>query len=278
MSKEPKSPEPNRVQRTSKIRPVNIADMRIAPVHVTQRPFRPAWGRKLAATLELANLGLPVINHRDGVFWVIDGQHRIYALKENGFGQDNVDCEVYENLTDVEAAGIFIGRNDSKTVPLFDKFHVACTAEYPRELAIRRAVETQGMKISRNKEEGCISAIGALGKVFDGAGGGKTGEVVLGQVVRTCRDAFASDPTGFDGSVIEGLGLIFNRYNGRTHEKDLASRLAQTQHGVRGLLRRAESQKERTGNQKAQCVAASIVEIYNKGSKHKLPSWWKSAS
>jgi uncharacterized iron-regulated protein len=105
--------------------------------------------------------------------------------------------------------------------------------------------------------------------------------VVLGQVVRTIKNAYAGDPTAFDGSVIEGLGLVFNRYNGRTNEKDLALRLSATQHGVRGLLRRAESQRERTGNQKSQCVAASVVDIYNKGvgprAGSRLPSWWKEA-
>ena len=47
----------------------------------------------------------------------------------------------------------------------------------------------------------------------------------------------------------------------------------------RATLRRAESQRERTGNQKAQCIAATIVDIYNKGAsgKQRLASWWKVA-
>lgn len=82
--------------------------------------------------------------------------------------------------------------------------------------------------------------------------------------------------------MVEGLGLVFNRYNGRTSEKELAARLAATPHGVRGLLRRANTQRERTGGQKAQCVAASVVEIYNKGigprAASRLPAWWKEAA
>lgn len=60
-----------------------------------------------------------------------------------------------------------------------------------------------------------------------------------------------------------------------------AARLADAPHGVRGLLRRAESQRQRTGNQKGQCIAATIVEIYNKPlgprSAERLPDWWKQA-
>lgn len=272
-----KQPKPNR--RVSKVRPVPIAQMRVAPVHITQRPFKPAWGKHLAANLELNELGFPVINFRDGVYWIIDGQHRIFALKENDFGNDVVDCEVYENLTDQEAAGIFLGRNNSKSVSSFDKFHVACTAGNPRETAVRRAVETQGIKIGRAQEDNTLSAVGAVLKTYDKAGGGNVGEVVVGQVVRTIKNGLGGDCKAFDRYVIEGLGLVFCRYNGRTNEKNLASALSASQHGTAGLIRRAKSQHERTGNQLPQCMASTIVEVYNKQASkaHKLPSWWKEA-
>lgn len=270
--------QPN-TRRPSKIRPVPINQMRVPPALVTQREFRKAHGDRIAADLDLNKLGYPIINHRDGHYWVLDGQHRIYALKQNGFTSDVLDCEVYENLTDEEMADIFLGRDSRKAIAPFDKFHVACTAGYNRETGIRRAVETQGVRVGRNKEENTVSAIGALGKVYDKAGGGKNGEVVVGQVVRTIRNAFGGDPAGFDRSLIEGIGLVFNRYNGLTKEKDLASRLAAR--GVRGLLQRAESQRLRTGNLKGQCIAATVVEVYNRGlgprANDRLPSWWKHA-
>lgn len=38
-------------------------------------------------------------------------------------------------------------------------------------------------------------------------------------------------------------------------------------------------QRQRTGNRKAQCIAATVVDIYNKGVERskRLPSWWKEA-
>lgn len=266
----------NNPRRPSKIRPVSIAQMRIPPALVTQREFRKAHGDALAANLDLNKLGFPVINYRDGIYWVLDGQHRIYALKINGFEKDVLDCEVYENLSDAEAAEIFLGRDARRAISPYDKFHVACTAGRKRESDIRRAVEAQGLKIGRSQEEGCIGAIAACGKVYD-----RSGDVVLGQTIRTLKNAFGGDAAAFDASLIEGVGLVFNRYNGRTSEKDLAARLAASSHGVRGLIRRAESQRERTGNQKSQCVAATVVDIYNKGagarSASRLPAWWKGA-
>lgn len=272
--------KPHSTRRPSKIRPVPINQMRVPPALVTQREFRKAHGDRLAAELDLNKLGFPIINHRDGHYWVLDGQHRIYAMRQNGFEKDALDCEVYEDLTDEEMADIFLGRDARKAVAPFDKFHVACTAGYSREVGIRRAVEAQGIRVGRQKEENTVSAIGALGKVYDKAGGGKNGEIVVGQVVRTIKNAFGGDPTSFDKALIEGIGFVFNRYNGLTKERDLSAKLAAK--GVRGILRRAEAQRERIGNLKGQCVAAVVVETYNGGlgprAGDRLPSWWKEST
>lgn len=264
-------------RKPSKLRPVPLGQMRIPPALVTQREFRKAHGDRIAADLDLNKLGYPIINHRDGIYWVLDGQHRIYALKAFGFGdKDVIECEVYDDLNDSEMAEIFLGRNASKPIPLYDKFHVAVTAGRRRERDIQRSVEANGQKISRDRTDGGISAVGALASVYD-----RSGDVVLGQVVRTVNLGFGGDPMGFDRSVIEGLGLVFNRYNGRTNEKQLGSRLADLRQGARELLRKAETIRQRTGNQKKQCVAAAVVDIYNKGlgprDSHRLPSWWKEA-
>jgi hypothetical protein len=266
--------QPNR--KPSKIQLIPIAQMRVPPALVVQREFRQSHADKIAANLDLNKLGFPVVNHRDDIYWILDGQHRIDAMKQNGFEAYELECEVYEGLTDAEMADIFLGRDARRQIPPFDKFLVSCTAGYKRENDIKRAVETNGQKISRQRDEG-ISTVGALGKVYDRAGDG-----VLGQVIRTINLGFGGDPLGFDRSVIEGLGLVYNRFNGRTQEKQLGQRLSNLKQGARELLRRAEALKERTGNQKKHCVAAALVDIYNKAeapkSKGRLPSWWKETN
>jgi hypothetical protein len=263
-------------RKPSKIRLVPIAQMRVPPALVCQREFRKAHGDRIASELDLNKLGYPIVNHRDGQYWLVDGQHRVYALKQNGFEKDALDCEVYEGLSDAEMADIFLGRDDRKPIAPYDKFHVACTAGRKRENDIRRAVEANGQKICRNKSEGGIGAVAALGAVYD-----KSGDVVLGQVVRAINIGFGGDPVGFESTVIEGLGLVFNRYNGRTNEKTLGTRLSELKNGARELLRRAEAIRERTGNAKKLCVAAAVVDIYNKGlgprDGHRLPAWWKES-
>lgn len=248
--------------------------MRIPPALLTQREFRQAHGDKICAELDLNKLGFIVINYRDGIYWVLDGQHRVYAMLKFGFAaSDPVECEVYENLTDQEAAEIFLGRDSRKAIGLYDKFFVAVTAGRRREMDTIRAIESSGLKVGRTKEENTIGAIGACLKVYD-----RSGEIVLGQSVRALKNAFGGDPAGFAPEMIQGVGHLFNRYNGRTNEHDLAQRLSAVPRGVRGILQRAELQRAKTGAHRDVCVAATIVEVYNKGlvSKQKrLPSWWK---
>ena len=263
-------------RKPSKVYDVPLGKMRVPPALVTQREFRKAHGDRIAADLDLNKLGLPVLNHRDGIFWVLDGQHRVYALKQFGFSdKDTVTCEVYEGLTDPEMADMFLGRDARKPIAPYDKFHVACTAGRDRECGIRRVVESNGQKISRKPDDG-ISAIGALGSVFD-----RSGDTVLGQVVRAINIGFGGDARAFDASIIEGLGMVFNRYNGRTNEKQLGARLGELKQGARELIRKAEAIKVRTGSQKKQCIAAAVVDLYNRGlggrDKGRLPSWWQEA-
>lgn len=245
--------------------------MRRAAVDVVQRRYSKAQSEAYAADFDFNKLGLPILNHRDGHFWIVDGQHRIAALLLLGFGECTWECEVYENLTDAEMAEIFLGRDDRRRIDNFTKFMVSCTANRNRETEVRRVVESNQLKISRQKGEGCVGAVTSLLKIFDAYG-----SVVLGQVLRTIRDSFAADASAFDGLLIEGLGHYYNRFNGKPNERSLIERLSQFQHGVRGILMRAEAMKEKNGNQKTQCVAAVCVDIFNKGrTQGRLPSWWK---
>lgn len=261
-------------KKASKLKLVPIAEIKIPPAMITQRVFRKAWGDDLAAELDLNLLGYPIINHRAGIYWCCDGQHRIYAMRQRGFGDYELECEVYEDLTDAEMARIFLGRNNQRTVAVFDKFHVAVTAGDKREVEIKKVVEENGQKVTRDKSEG-ISAVSALGAVYD-----RGGKVVLGQVIRAINLGFGGDPQGFDASILQGFGMMFHRFNGKLNEKDLGLALGTLRHGARELLRKAEMIRERTGSQKPQCVAAATVDLFNKRmgprSKSRLPDWWSA--
>lgn len=255
---------------SAKLKRVRIGDIRVPEAGVCQRPFSKAHGDDYASNLDLHKLGIPTLNYRDGVYWAIDGQHRVYALIQNGFEADVLECEVFEGLTDSEAANIFLGRNGGLHVTPFSKFLVSCTAGYEAESDIKRTVESVGLKLSISKSDRSICAVSALMKVYT-----SVGAAGLAMVLRVLKRAFDGDAYAFDGHLIQGVGMVVARYGAKVDEPVLANALSMAQFGARGLLRRAQSTRERTGNRVPICVAAVVVEQYNKRVKAKLPAWWK---
>jgi hypothetical protein len=252
----------------------------IPPAYITQRPFIPWFGNKVANNLNLDLIGYPIINHRDNQYLCCDGQHRIYGLRTFGFGPDDtIECEVYEDLTDEEMAELFLGRDQRRAVAPFYKFHIGCTAGYVRELAVRRVVEAHGLTITRARKENSIGAVSTLLGIYDTS---THKDVAVGWVVRVAKHAFGGDASGFDALMLDALGAIYNRYFGRLLiEKDMIDRLGAVTRGVRGITQRSEALRHRTGSPKIGCLAAIIVDIYNKPITNRplrLPPWFKDVS
>ena len=261
-------------KRESRILPVPIDSLQIPRAGVAQREFSRAHGDAIAAEFDMGKFGYPVVNHVGDVNWVIDGQHRVYALRKQpaAVRGSTIDCEVYEKLSEREMADLFLGRNRSRSVVAFERFTVAVTAGHARESAIMRVVTGANLQIKNDRRKGCIFAVGGLQRVFD-----SEGPAVLGRVLRTLRDAYDAAPSAFGRAVVEGLGLVFGVYQTRIDDESLIAALGKDRHGVHGVLRRAEEYRERVGRAQPQCVAAALVDVYNQGRKGKarLPRWWK---
>jgi hypothetical protein len=261
----------NRVEREARLRWVPLAKMRVNPL--AQRELNPARVDKLASELELEQLGNPTVNLRsDAHFYLIDGQHRVEALKkwlgEGGWEDQSMQCWSYEGLSEDEEAEKFLRLNDTLTVPLFEKFRVGIQAGRAEECDIDRIVRAQELRISRDQGGGAIRAVAALRKVY------RLGANPLARSLGIIRDAYGD--SGLEAPVIEGVGLLCHRYNGELDVGNAVQRLGNAHGGVNGLMNRAAQMRQQTGNPLAHCVAASAVEIINRGrGGKKLPSWWR---
>ena len=261
-------------QPRSRIEKIRIDTLRVPPPGKAQRPFREAKGDKIAAEFDINNFGFPVICQVEGTNWTVDGQHRVYAIQKCGYakGSDSIECEVYNGLTMAEMARMFLGRNRSTPVTAFERFGVAVTAGYPAEQAITRIVEGVGLKIGYPGTEGNVYSVGALRRVHD-----RYGAETLERVLRVLRDAYNNSSAGFGRPLIDGLGLVLGTCT-RIDEKLLIEGLSKEPHGIHGVQRRAEEYRERLGRQVPECIAAGVVDIYNRhaGRKGSLVKWWKA--
>ena len=206
--------------------------------------------------------------------WVVDGQHRVYAIQKCGYakGGYSIECEVYQGLTMAEMARIFLGRNRSTPVTAFERFGVAVTAGYAAERAITEIVESVGLKIGYPGTEGNVYSVGALRRVYN-----RYGAETLERVLRMLRAAYNNSPAGFGRQLIDGLRLVLTTY-ALIDEKLLVEGLSTEPNGVHALQRRAEQYRERLGRHVPECIAAGVVDIYNRhaGRKRSLVKWWKA--
>ncbi len=259
-----------RLERTARLRWIPLARMRVNPL--AQRELRPARVSRLAAAFDAEQMGIPTVRHRGGWFYLIDGQHRIEALKLwlGDWEDQQVQCWCYEGLSEGDEAEVFLKLNDTLAVRSFDRFKVAVQAGRTAEADIDRIVRALGLRISQDRASGGISATATLARVY-----ARGGPAVLSRTLRIIRDAYGE--AGLDGLVIDGIGLLCQRYDGQLPEQRAVERLSSAHAGVSGLLGRAGQLRQQTGDAQATCVAAAAVEVINRGAGgKKLTSWWRA--
>jgi hypothetical protein len=245
--------------------------MKVNPA--AQRDFKQSWANEILTNFDIDDFGTPEISFRGGNYYIVDGQHRIDALKRwNGPGWEEVaiECAIWTGLDEAGEARLFRRIQKRLKVDAFQDFKTAITAREPIQCDIKNIVETENLVISRQDIKGAISAVGTLMKVYK-----RDGPEALRRALRIARDSFGD--AGLDSAVIDGFGLLCNRYNnGQLNEKAAIEALARINAGVNGLLNKAEQLRLRTGQTRSTCLAAAAVDIINHGSaKNKLPGWWK---
>jgi hypothetical protein len=261
---EPQSP----TRRAPKIEDVRVSEVRISPK--AQRSYREAHAAEIAADFDVEAFGYPVVNRRGGLYYCVDGQHRIGALKIMGWDDQLIQCEVYDNLTEKQEADLFLRRDERKAIPALEKYRIALTAEWDDESEIESVVRQMDLTVGATADS--IRAVGTLKRVY-----GRGGPDILGRTLLIIREAYGIP--GFESSVIDGVAFVCQRYNGTLDTTKAVKALGNLHGGVNGLLGRAETLRKQTRNPKGVCVAAATVDVINgvKGGKRLTP-WWKATS
>ena len=257
-------------KNTSAMKDIPLGKMSVLPI--AQREYREARVNRLVSRFDLDRVGYLIVSDRGSAFHIIDGQHRWRALSAflgEGWEAQKVACKVYTGLSDADEAELFLAYNDTLTVTVSDKFRAAVTAGRELETTVTRVVKNQGLKISKSRASGGITAVGVLRKVLE-----RSDELVLARSLRIIRDAYGEP--GLESHVIDGMAHLCQRYNGSLDEQHAKEKLGNARGGVKGLLNRAAEIRLRTGNSLPISIAAASVDIINsgRGGAHKLPSWW----
>lgn len=256
----------NRLEVPTTQKWVPLSLMQIRPE--SQRELNRSWADHIATDIDVEKIGVFVVNKIGSVYWLVDGQHRKEALVTAGWGDQQVQCQVFENLTREQEAELFLGLNDRKAIPALQSFRIAVFAGRERECAIERIVRAESCAVTADKVDGAIGAVGTLIRIFDRSGG-----KVLARTIRIVRDAYGTP--GLEAHVLDGIALLCARYNGDLEDQVAVAKLRNVMGGVGGLMGRAYSKREQLKKPLAECVGAAAHEVINSGrGGKKLPSWW----
>lgn len=263
------------VAHGSTFRHVLISDVTVDPE--AQRTVSLAWVKAHIQKFDPEQLGYIVVNRRaNGKLFIIDGQHRVELLRAVGWGDQLVHSEYFDGLTQAQEAALFNSRNDRKSVSPVDKFRIGVIAGDPIACDINRIVNEHKLVVSNQVNVGRVVAVKALQRVYNGGGivSEKEGPTALANTLKVIVLAWGDQPSSLNGKIIEGVGLMQLRYNGKFQQKALVEKLAPFPGGAPGIVGKAGAMRELRGRPMPHCVASIIVDIYNKGRRtNKLDEW-----
>lgn len=249
------------------IRPLLASNLLVD--HTVQRPLDPRRVARIAAEFNFDALGTVTVSQRaNGDHVIIDGQHRIEAMKEAGHSSSKVTCRVFSGLALSDEAAMFRLLNNTAKPQYLDLFRVRVVEGEPNAVALNRIAKRHGWAITHTPGDGSLHGIAAFERIYlmDPA----AAETALATVTRAWGHAEAAT----DGRVLEGVGLVYARYGSAVEADALTDRLARFAGGPGRLLGRARGLREHIGSTLPRAVAEIVVEEYNRRRKGRaLPGW-----
>lgn len=233
-------------------------------------------------------LGVITVSRRDdGTLHVVDGQHRVYAVRAFNARKaqppiNTMEATVYSGLSVSDEALLFRVLNNTKRVGTYDRFKVRLVEGDLTAVELDKSLKMYGWHVSPNKlrdGKGGFQAVAALEWVYRGAdltdppAADQLGNVAsVRSLLNIVTSAWGHDAEGVREDIVKGLGKFLIRYGDRIDLAKLTSELAKTSplqlHSDGKLIRSIRSLPA------ADAIADILTGLYNKKrTVHRLPEW-----
>lgn len=255
--------------RKPELRQLPVAGLIVDPN--VQRSLDRGRVAKIAEDLDLSAVGVITVSHRgNGSYHVIDGQHRVEALRLAGGDGEKISCRIFDGLTIEDEARLFRLLNNTAKLQALDKFRVRVVEGEPVATAITQILAKHGWKIYPALGDGHFSAVVAAERIYN------RDQNAFERTLTTITRAWGHDYAGVDGRIFEGIGLVYARYGSAIDDSQLADRLARRGGGPNRLLGDARGFRDMYRLSVTVGVADIIVELYNARRKTQAVAPWRS--
>lgn len=251
------------------LRQLRVSDLIVDP-HIQRSVDRIRAGA-MATDLDMDAVGVITVSRRtNGSYHIIDGQHRVEALRLAGGEGEKVHCRIFSNLSVEDEARMFRLLNNSKSLQALDKFRVRVVEGEEVAVFISDVLTRYGWKVTPASGEGCFTAVVAAERVYH------RDYTAVERTIATVTRAWGHDSASADGRIIEGLGLVYARYGETCDDNDVVERLAKYAGGANRLIGNARGIRDIYRISVASAVADIVVELYNQRRKTKALAPWRA--
>lgn len=260
---------------SKKIEFVKAKDLLIDPK--VQRDVHPAQVRTLAREWDEMLVGtLTGWRKADGKVYLLDGQQRLRSKTGHPGVLKPMDpeylfqVEVYEGITEAQAAHIFLGCNRGrKNVDAYARWWVEITEGNPIALAMEEAAKRCGLTISTNSNKHDIACVSTLRRVISRSKTDiKVNKAALVWALAVYKASFGYTPP-WRSEMVEALAILKLVYP----KIDTAKAIGRfSKSSVEGLLGRARARA--VGSNRVSNVLAQVLQEeydYNRRSGRLVP-------
>lgn len=221
--------------------------------------------RKIVAAFDENLVNLIKVNHRDGKYYVFDGQHTLAALKlRNGNADLMVNCKVYENLSREEEIRLFVSQNGcSRLVESIAKFRSLYAAGDVEVTEMVNLTAKSGFYVDFKKSaaDKHVVAVTKLHMIFK-----KLSPAEYVDMLSILMSAWGGVKESVTTEMLGGMYLFYRTYKGRFYRPRLIETLSKSSPIV--LVR--EGKAYMTGGDAR--FARQILTVYNKNTtSRRLP-------
>jgi hypothetical protein len=240
-----------------------VSDLLVDPTY--QRPLRPKEIARIAREYNPIAFGTLIVSVRNGQYFVMDGQQRLFAAKRMGW--THVPCEIHNGLTREHEAGAFADINANRgPMKAMRLWNAELVGSRPEALAIQEILKKHGLQVEKSKRDYTLECIGTIREIYRES----TGPALLDETLGILIQAYGGASESLGGMFLRGVSIVVRRYRDSLNPKRLVRVLSKN---LPQDFIRAGHQFTATGGHTSTGIANAIVQRYNVGlsTAKKLP-------
>lgn len=205
-------------------------------------------------------IGTLIVNERKDGYYVIDGQHRLEALKI--LKKERVLCYILKDLSPEQEAECFIHYNQSrKNLSPYDIFKAELFSNDEKAVKINEIITSLGLKISPASAKRTICAIGAMKDMFQ-----YLGEKDFKSVFELLVNTWDGDSKSFNVHILMGMKTFYKKYKSKIDSIYFVKKLSKTNPNL--ILANGNYYSKTTSSPHG--YEKAILECYNENLRNKI--------